>query len=282
MKQLGFKFFKDSDLNYELTADDLTPTLNSIANPEQSFTIYFGAWDDFDPATQKMIRKRIILDPNDTLLWTIVRFEDDGQGGKIEVPAVEFIKNISVTAPDEEDVIELTPYNPVANFYYIDENNKHLTSDDDYILYGNFNVGEYKFGWSTSSNAEAGGFRLAKRDPNDPSREIIMTRRIRYGDDVSHPDRFTTFQHGDDLRPFTDGWYVKDFWAYTYPDDDSDDTQANDIIPRVRTIQSGVENAIRIDITFGIPEDLIQENVTYGFSIKILGLKKVSIDKIEL
>jgi len=280
MTSLGFKLFKDPDLNYELVAGDLKIALNSISQQQQTVTVYFGAWDAYDPATKKYTRTKITLGDNDTLLWTLVRLVDDGQGGTREEQAVEFVDSVAVTAPDEDDVIELNPNNPVANFYYNDETDKRITTVDDYVMYCNFNIGEFKFGWSTSTNAEAGGFRIAKRDPNDPANEIIMTRKDRYGSSITHPDRYTTFNHGDSLP--TDGWYVKDFWAYTYPNEDNDDVQANDIIPRLRTLQSGVGNKIRMDITFKIPDGYTGSGQDFNFMLKIFGLKNVLAEKVEL
>jgi len=280
MTSLGFKLFRDPDLNYELVAGDLKIALNSISQQQQTVTVYFGAWDAYDPATKKYTRTKITLGENDTLLWTLVRLVDDGQGGTREEQAVEFVDSVAVTAPDEDDVIELSPNNPVANFYYNDDTDKRITTVDDYIMYSNFNVGEFKFGWSTSTNAEAGGFRIAKRDPNDPANEIIMTRKDRYGSSVTHPDRYTTFNHGDSLP--TDGWYVKDFWAYTYPNEDDDEVQANDIIPRLRTLQSGVGNKLRIDITFKIPDGYTGSGQDFNFMLKIFGLKNVLAEKVEL
>ena len=277
---LGFKLFKDQDLNYPLAAGDIKVALDNISNREQTFTLYFGAWDEYDAATRKYTRTKITFGENDTLLWTLVRMIDDGTGNMVEQQAVEFVSAVFVTAPDEDDVTELSPNNPVANFYYNSETDNRVTTVDDHTLWCNFNVGEYKHGWSTSTNVEAGGFRLAKRDPNDPNVEIIMTREMRYGTGVSHPDRYTTFNHGDDLP--TDGWYVKDFWAYTYPNEDNDDVLANDIIPRLRTLQSGVPNALRISITFRIPDGYTGSAQDFSFMFKILGLKNVLVEKIEL
>ncbi len=280
MTSLGFKLFKDPDLNYELVAGDLKIALNSISQQQQTVTVYFGAWDAYDPATKTYTRTKITLGDNDTLLWTLVRLVDDGQGGTIEEQAVEFVDSVSVISPDEDNVIELVPNNPVANFYYEDELNKNITTVDNHTLYCNFNIGEFQYGWSTSTNAEAGGFRLAKRDPTDPANEIIMTREMRYGTGVTYPDRYTTFDHGDDLP--TDGWYVKDYWAYTYPNIDNDDVQANDIIPRMRTLQSGVANKVRMDITFKIPDGYTGSGQDFNFMMKILGLKNVLAEKVEL
>lgn len=280
MKQLGFKLFKDPDLSYELAAGDATVALNSISNKEQLVTVYFGAWDDYDPATSKYTRKKISLQENDTFMFTFVREVEDGQGGFEHVPALEFVKSISVTSPDEDNVIELSPNNPVANFFYVSEDNKNTTTIDDNILWGMFNCGEHKYGWSTSTNEEAGGFRLAKRDPNNPNNEIIMTREMRYGAGVSHPDRYTTFNHGEELP--TDNWYVKDFWAYTYPNDDNDDLQENDVIPRIRTIQSGVPNKIRIDIVFGLPEGDSGAEVDMNYILKTLPVKNALLEKIVI
>lgn len=280
MTSLGFKLFKDPDLNYELVAGDLKIALNSISQQQQTVTVYFGAWDSYDPATKTYTRTKITLGDNDTMLWTLVRLVDDGQGGTIEEQAVEFVDSVSVTSPDEDNVIELAPNNPVANFYYKDDIDKNITTIDDHTLYCNFNIGEFQYGWSTSTNAEAGGFRLAKRDPGDPQNEIIMTREMRYGTGVSHPDRFTTFDHGDDLP--SDGWYVKDYWAYTYPNDNNDDVQSNDVIPRMRTLQSGVANRVRIDITFKIPDGYTGSGQDFNFMMKILGLKNVLAEKVEL
>lgn len=280
MQSLGFKLFKDEDLNYELVAGDLKIALNSISQQSQTVTMYFGAWDAYDPATKTYTRTKITLGENDTFLWTLVRLVDDGQGGTVEQQAVEFVDSVSVTAPDEDNVIELHPNNRVANLYYVDDNDKRISDADDHTLYSFFNVGEFKHGWSTSSNADAGGFRLAKRDPNDPANEIIMTREMRYGAGVSHPDRFTTYDHGDDVP--TDGWYVKDFWAYTYPNDGNDDTLANDIIPRLRTLQSGVPNKLRMDVTFRIPNGYTGSNEDFNFMMKVIGLKNVLVETIDL
>ena len=97
MTSLGFKLFKDPDLNYELVAGDLKIALNSISQQSQSVTVYFGAWDEYDPATKKFTRTKITLGGNDTFLWTLVRLVDDGQGGTVEEQAVEFVSNVSVT-----------------------------------------------------------------------------------------------------------------------------------------------------------------------------------------
>lgn len=280
MDTLGFKLFKDPDLTYELAAGDAKVALNSISQKEQTITVYFGAWDEYDAATKKFTRKKITLEENDTFLWTLIREIDDGQGGTVEVPAVDYVKEVSVTAPDEDNVIELSPNNPVSNFYYKSNTNKNLTSTENYTLWGNFNVGSFKHGWSTATNAEAGGFRLAKRDPNDPANEIIMTREMRYGSSVTHPDRFTTFNHGDELP--TDGWYTKDFWAYTYPNDDNDDLQSNDVIPRIRTIQSGVANKIRMDITFALPEGASGTGVDFNYILYALPIENSLYDQIQL
>ncbi len=280
MTSLGFKLFKDPDLNYELVAGDLKIALNSISQQEQSVAVYFGAWDEYDPATKKFTRTKITLGENDTFLWTLVRNVDDGQGGTVEEQAVEFVSSIAITAPDEDNVIELDPNNSIANFFYVDENVKNVTSTEEHTLYCNFNIGEFKYGWSTSSNVEAGGFRLAKRDPGDPANEIIMTREMRYGTGVAHGDRFTTYDHGDDLP--IDDWYVKDFWAYTYIEEETDDTLANDIIPRMMTLQSGVPNKIRMDVTFKIPDGYTGSNQDFNFMLKVFGLKNVLVEKIEL
>jgi hypothetical protein len=190
------------------------------------------------------------------------------------------VKEVNVTCPDEDNVIELSPNNPVANFYYVSEADKKVTAVEDYTLWGNFNVGSFKHGWSTATNAEAGGFRLAKRDPNDPAVEIIMTREMRYGSGVTHSDRFTTYAQGDELP--TDGWYVKDFWAYTYPNEENDDLQENDIIPRARTIQSGIANKIRIDITFALPEGASGTGLDFNYILLALPIKNSLYDRIEL
>jgi len=280
MSSLGFGVYKDPDLNYLLAAGDIKVALNSISQQSQSFTFYFGALDAYDAATKTFTRKRITFGENDSLLWTFVRLIDDGQGGTIEVPAVDFVSNVSVTAPDEDNVIALAPNNPVANFYYNSETDKKLTTVDDYKLVGMFNVGEHKFGWSTSTNAEAGGFRLAKRDPNDPANEIIMTREMRYGSGASNKDRYTTFNHGDTLP--TDGWYVKDFWAYTYPNADNDDTQENDIIPRLRTLQSGEANALRFDVTFSLPSGSGGVGQDYSYMFKTLPIRNALYEEVQI
>jgi hypothetical protein len=280
MNTLGFKLFKDPDLTYELAAGDAKVALNSISQREQTITVYFGAWDEYDAATKRFTRKKITLQENDSFLWTLVREVDDGQGGTIEVPAVDLVKEVSVTCPDEDNVIELSPNNPVANFYYVSETDKKITSVEDYTLWGMFNVGSFKHGWSTATNAEAGGFRLAKRDPNDPAVEIIMTRTMRYGSGVTHGDRFTTYNQGDELP--TDGWYVKDFWAYTYPNDENDDLQSNDIIPRARTIQSGIANKIRIDITFALPDGASGTGLDFNYILLALPIKNSLYDRIDL
>jgi len=279
MERFGFKLFKDPDLNYELVAGDVKIALNSVNQQEQTVTVYFGAWDQYDPAKQKSIRTKLTLSPNDTLLWTLVRLVDDGDGGLKEIPAVEFVKSVKVTAPDEEDLISLNPNNHVANFYYNDDDDKKLSEDGDDVIWGFFNVGEYKFGWSTSTNVEAGYFRAAKRDDDDSSKEIIMTRRDVYGDDDDHPDRFMLWSHGDRLPH---GWYIKDFWAYTYPNDDDDETQANDIIPKLKTISTGVGNAIRFDVTFYIPENYTGDSQDLSFKFKILGLQNVLVEQNEI
>jgi hypothetical protein len=280
MNTLGFKLFKDPDLTYELAAGDAKVALNSISQREQVITVYFGAWDEYDAATKRFTRKKITLQENDTFQWTLVREVDDGQGGTIEVPAVDLVKEVSVTCPDEDNVIELSPNNPVANFYYVSESDKKVTAVEDYTLWGNFNVGSFKHGWSTATNAEAGGFRLAKRDLNDPAVEIIMTREMRYGSGVTHGDRFTTYNQGDELP--TDGWYVKDFWAYTYPNEENDDLQENDIIPRARTIQSGIANKIRIDITFALPEGASGTGLDFNYILLALPIKNSLYDRIEI
>jgi len=280
MRTLGFKLFKDPDLNYELAAGDAKVALNSISQREQTITLYLGAWDDYDAATRKHTRKKITFEESDTLLWTLVREVDDGQGGVVTVPAVDYVKAVSVTAPDEDNVIELSPNNKVANFYYNNDADKHLTSSEEYTLWGMFGVGEFKHGWSTATNVEAGGFRLAKRDPNDPANEIIMTREMRYGSGATFPDRFTTFNHGDDLP--TDGWYVKDFWAYTYPNEDDDDLQSNDVIPRLRTLQSGIPNRIRIDITFALPDGASGTGVDFNYMLETLPIRDSLYDTFEL
>ena len=280
MQNLGFKLFKDPDLIYELAAGDMKIALNSISQKEQTITIYIGAWDDYDSATKTFTRKKITLEESDTLLWTIIREVDDGQGGTNDVPAVDLIKSVSVTAPDEDNVVALSPNTPVANFYYKSNTDKKLTSTDDYILWGMFNVGEFKFGWSTATNAEAGGFRLAKRDPNDPAQEIVMTREMRYGSGTVNPDRFTTFNQGESLP--TDGWYVKDFWANTYPNDDNDDLQENDVIPRLRTLQSGTENRIRLDITFALPSGGTGTGVDFNYILTTSKLENALYEEIAV
>lgn len=280
MESLGWKLFKDPSLTYELAAGDAKIALNSISQKEQTITVYFGAWDSYDPETKTYRRRKITLEENDTFQWTLVRNVDDGMGGTVEVPAIDYVKSVSVTSPDEDNVIELSPNNPVSNFYYKSQSDKKLTSTDDYILWPNFNAGSFKYGWSTATNAEAGGFRLAKRDPNDPANEILMTREMRYGSGVTHPDRFTTFNHGDSLP--TDGWYIKDFWAYTYPNDDNDDLQSNDIIPRVRTIQSGIANRIRMDITFALPDGASGTGVDFNYILYTLPIVNALFDEIDL
>ena len=280
MQSLGFKLFKDPDLNYELVSGDLKVALNTRNQPSQTLTVYFGAWDEYDPATQKYTRTKLTLGDNDTFLWTLVRLADDGVGGTIEELAVEFVKSVAVTVPDEDDVTELVPNNHVANFYYTDEGDKKLSTSTENILYGYFNVGEYKYGWSTSTNAEAGGFRLAKRDPLDVTNEIIMTRKDIYGVTSTHmDDRFVTFQHGDVIPV---GWYVKDFWADVYNDPDTNVTTQNDIIPRARTIQSGIPNKIRLDVTLEIPAGYTGGGQDFNFLFRVFGLKNVLIEKIEL
>jgi len=278
-EDLGFKLFKDPDLNYPLVAGDITVSLNSVNQQEQTITVYFGAWDDFDPATQKYTRKKITLAPDDTLLWTLVKYVDDGQGNTIEVPSIEFVKDVKVTAPDKEDLFEVHPLNPIGNFYYLDSQNYKVSEEGDGIFWCNFNVGDYKFGWSTSTNEEAGFFRAAKRDPDNPDNEIIMTRRDVYGDDDPHPDRFMLWKNGDRIPH---GWYIKDFWAYTYTDDDSDNVQANDIVPRLKTLQSGVGNALKMDITFYIPPSYTGTSQDIQFSIKIFGPKNALVERIEI
>ena len=279
MKEFGFKLYKDPDLNYELVAGDLKVALNSVNKQQQIVTVYLGGIDDYDPATQKYIRTKLTLQDNDTLLWTLIKMADDGNGNQIEVPAVDFVKSVKVTGTNEDDVTELHPNNVVANFYYIDEDHKKLSTNDDNILWSNFNVGEYKYGWSTSTNEDAGHFRLAKRDPDDASKEIIMTRRDVYGDDDAHPDRFMLWSHGDKIPS---GWYVKDFWAYTYVSDDNDDVKANDIIPRLRSMSTGVGNATRFDITFYIPANYTGSTQDIQFYFKIYGLKNVLVEKIDI
>ncbi len=280
MQALGFKLFKDPDLNYELVAGDLKIALNSISAKTTQVTAYFGAWDAFDPATKKFTRTKLTLGENDTFLWTLVRLVDDGQGGTVEEQAVEFVSEVSITSPDEDNVIELLPNRPIGNFYYKDDSDKNVTDGDNHTLYSNFNTGEFKFGWSTSSNVDAGKFRVAKRDPGDPANEIIMTREMRYGSGIDHPDRFALYDHGEDLP--IDSWYIKDFWAYTYPNEENDDVLANDIIPRMITLQSGVPNKVRFDITFAIPTGYSGSGQDFNFMLKVFGLHNVLVEKIEL
>ncbi len=280
MTSLGFKLFKDPDLNYELVAGDLKIALNSISQQTQTVTVYFGAWDDYDPALKKYTRTKITLGENDTFLWTLVRMVDDGQGGQIEEQAVNFVSDVSVISPDEDDVTDLNPNNNIANFYYVDGTDNHTSTTNDHTLQANFNIGEFKYGWSTAGNVTAGAYRLAKRDPMDINNEIIMTREIFYGGHPTHEDRFMLFNHGDDIP--ADDWYVKDFWAYTYPNANDDVTQANDIIPRMKTLQSGVANKVRMDITFGIPSGYTGSNQDFNFRLKVFGLKNVLVEKVEL
>ena len=279
MREFGFKLYKDPDLIYELVAGDLKVSINSVNAQEQTVTFYLGGIDDYDPATRKYKRKKLTLAPGDTMLWSLVKRVDDGTGNLIDVPAVEFVKSVKVTAPDEEDLTELTPNNPIGNFYYRGENDYKLSQPGDDIFWCNFNVGEYKFGWSTSTNEEAGFFRAAKRDPNDPSHEIIMTRRDVYGDSDPHPDRYMLWSHGDRIPH---GWYIKDFWAYTYPNEDNDEVQANDIIPRLKSLSTGPANAIRFDITFYLPPNYSGEIQDIQFYVKIFGLKNVLLEEIEI
>ena len=280
MQSLGFKLFKDPDLNYELVSGDLKVALNTRNQPSQTLTVYLGAWDEYDPATQKYTRTKLTLGDNDTMLWTLVRLIDNGQGGTMEQLAVEFVKAVAVTVPDEDDVSDLIPNNHVANFFYTSEADKNLSSGGDNILYGYFNVGEYKYGWSTSTNVEAGGFRLAKRDPADIANEIIMTRKDVYGVVGTHmDDRFMTYNHGDVIPA---GWYVKDFWAYTYADPDNNDTTSNDVIPRLRTLQSGIPNKVRLDVTLEIPAGYTGGGQDFNFMFRVYGLKNVLIEKVEL
>jgi hypothetical protein len=275
----GFKLFKDPDLNYELVAGDIKIALNSVNQQEQTVTFYLGGWDDYDPATQKYTRTKITLAEGDTLLWTLVRPTDDGNGNIVYKPFTEFVKSVKVTAPDEEDLTEIHPQNPVGNFYYNNEEDYHLSQDGDDVFWCNFNVGEYKFGWSTSTNEEAGFFRAAKRDPDDPTKEIIMTRRDIYGDGDPHPDRFMLWKNGDRIPH---GWYIKDFWAYTYPNDDNDDVQANDIVPRLKSFSTGVANAIRFDVTFYIPPNYTGSTQDLQFYFKILDIKNALVERNQI
>ena len=280
MQSLGFKLFKDPDLNYELVSGDLKIALNTRNQPSQTLAIYLGAWDEYDPATQKYTRTKLTLGDNDTMLWTLVRLVDDGQGGTNEELAVEFVKEVGVIVPDEDDVSELEPNNPVANFYYTSSADYVLSTATANILYGYFNVGEYKFGWSTSTNIEAGGYRLAKRDPGDETNELVMTRKDVYGvTGTAMDDRFMTYDHGDIIP---DGWYVKDFWAYTYDDEATNEVTSNDIIPRMRTLQSGIPNAVRLDVTLEIPAGYTGGGQDFNFLFKVFGLQNVLIEKVEL
>jgi hypothetical protein len=250
MQSFGFKLFHDAGLQYPVSQGTATITLSQVDTGNSVKTFYFGAIDDYDNQNNSYIRKKITYSSNDTLLWQVMKYVDDGAGGQVLVHANEFVKSVSVTAPDEQNVVELTPDAPVANFYYKSDSNKKLSTTTDSVLWCNYGVGEYKFGWSTSTNESAGGFRLAKRDDNDTANEIIMTREFVYGSSDAHKDRFMLYSNGDAIPA---GWYVKDFWAYTYPNADDDETQENDVIAKLNSLESGVANALRYDVEFYLP-----------------------------
>jgi len=250
MQSFGFGLYHDAGLQYPVSQGSATITLSQVDTGNSLKTFYFGAIDDYDNMNNSYIRKKITYAQDDTLLWQIMRYVDDGSGGQKLVHANEFVKNVAVTAPDEQNLIEISPDAPVANFYYKSDDDKHLSTSSDNILQCNYGVGEYKSGWSTSTNAAAGGFRLAKRDENNTANEIIMTREDVYGSSDEHKDRFMIYQN---LDAIPEGWYVKDFWAYTYPNADDDQTQANDIIAKLNSLESGVANALRFDVEFHLP-----------------------------
>lgn len=250
MQSFGFKLFHDAGLQYPVSQGTATITLSQVDTGNSVKTFYFGAIDDYDNQSNSYIRKKITYGPEDTMLWQIMRNVDDGAGGTKLVHANEFIKSVAVTAPDEQNVTILNPDAPIANFFYKDATNNYLSTSADSIIQSNYGVGEYKFGWSTSTNVEAGGFRLAKRDPADQANEIIMTREVVYGSGDPHKDRFITYQNGDAIPS---GWYVKDFWAYTYPNVNDDTVQENDVIAKLNSLESGVANALRFDIEFFLP-----------------------------
>ncbi|MDF1879543.1 hypothetical protein JHD46_07835 [Sulfurimonas sp. SAG-AH-194-C20] len=280
MQSKGFKFFSDPDLNYALSAGDIKVSLNEIQNSEQTITFYFGAWDDYDSSTQTFTRKILTFGDKNTLLWGFYRLLDDGQGGTISKIDNSLVKEVAVTAPFETNVTEIAPATNIANFFYNDASDKHITSTTDYTLNVLFGCGEHKYGWSSATNVEAGGFRLAKRDPNNVANEIIMTREMRYGSAINNKDRYTTFNAGDALP--TDGWYVKDFWAYTYPNEVNDDTVANDVISKLEQIKSGVPNAIRFDVTFALPTGNSDVEIDFAFTISTAPVGRVAYDEISL
>ena len=280
MLSKGFRFFSDPDLNYPISAGDIKVSINEIQNATQQVTFYLGAWDDFDSSTQKFTRKVLTLGSQNTLLWGLYILLDDGQGGTIRKIKNDVVQSVAVTAPHEINVSEIAPSANIANFYYNNETDKHITSTVDHTLNVLFGCGEHKFGWSSATNTEAGGFRLAKRDPNDPANEIIMTREMRYGSAIDHPNRYTVFEPKDSLP--TDGWYVKDFWAYTYPNETNDDTLANDVISKITKIESGVANAIRFDIVFALPEGGAETELDFALTIGTAPLGRTAYDEITL
>ena len=251
MQSFGFKLFHDAGLQYPVSQGTATITLSQVDTGNSIKTFYFGSIDDYDNTNNSYIRKKITYGAEDSFLWQVMRNVDDGAGGTTLVHANEFIKSVAVTAPDEQNLIELNPDAPVANFFYVSDANFKLSTTGDSVLKCNFGVGEYKFGWSTSTNTEAGGFRLAKRDSGNTANEIIMTRESVYGATDPHKDRFMLYQNGDAIPT---GWYVKDFWSYTYPNAGDDVTQSNDVIAKLNTLESGVANALRFDIEFYLPE----------------------------
>jgi len=279
LRDYGFKLFKDPDLNYELVAGDIKVALNSVNQQEQTVTFYLGGWDDYDPATQKYTRTKITLANKDTLLWTLVKPIDDGKGGVVYQPFIKFVKSVKVTSNDEEDLDEILPQNPVGNFYYNDSSDNKLSTEGDDVFWCNFNVGDYKYGWSTSTNEDAGFFRAAKRDSNDVTKEIIMTRKDVYGDNDPHPNRYMLWSNGDRIPH---GWYIKDYWAYTYPDEKDDNIQANDIVPRLKSMSTGVANAIRFDVTFYIPPSYTGSTQDLQFYFKILDIKNALVEKAQI
>lgn len=281
MQSKGFKFFSDPDLNYPISAGDIKVSINEIQNATQQVTFYLGAWDDFDSSTQKYTRKVLTLGATNTLLWGLYLLLDDGMGGTTMQLKNDVVQSVSVTAPNEVNVAEIEPAANIANFYYNSETDKHVTSTTDYNLAVRFGCGEHKYGWSSATNTEAGGFRLAKRDPANPANEIVMTREMRYGSSIDHPDRYTVFEPLDDLP--TDGWYVKDFWAYTYPNETNDDTVPNSVISKITKIESGVENAIRFDIVFALPQGGAETTeLDFALTIGTAPLGRTAYDEITL
>jgi hypothetical protein len=50
----------------------------------------------------------------------------------------------------------------------------------------------------------------------------------------------------------------------------------------MRTLQSGVPNKVRMDITFRIPDGYTGANQDFNFMLKVFGLKNVLVEKVEL